>query len=276
MSKSSPYFPFYPTDWLDSHQIFNYTLEQEGAYIRLLSAAWKMGGGLPNNDRWICNVLRCKPSQWKRIKAVLFAEDGAFYLENEQWFNPRLSEELKLFRQKSQKNVENANKRWNLPDQSAPKKPNKINETTNAVALRSECHTDTDTDTETDKEKVNQKEITARINALGVEMDLWNEFLGIRKKLKANNSTRGVNTLLNRIEKFVSKGQSATAMIEEANAQGWKTVYEEKEEKHVQPTARQLLDDYSWADGLIAQPGEQNIRNVTDYLPDLSQERKRD
>ncbi len=63
MSKSSPYFPFYPTDWLDSHQIFNYTLEQEGAYIRLLSAAWKMGGGLPDNDRWICNVLRCKPSQ---------------------------------------------------------------------------------------------------------------------------------------------------------------------------------------------------------------------
>ena len=56
----------------------------------------------------------------------------------------------------------------------------------------------------TDKEKVNQKETTARINALGVEMDLWNEFLGIRKKLKANNSTRGVNTLLNRIEKLVS------------------------------------------------------------------------
>ena len=124
--------------------------------------------------------------------------------------------------------------------------------------------------------EVNQKETTARINALGVERDLWNEFLGIRKKLKANNSSRGVNTLLNRIEKFVSKGQSATAMIEEANAQGWKTVYEEKEEKHVQPTARQLLDDYSWADGLISESGEQNIRDVTNYLPDLSQERKRD
>ena len=72
----------------------------------------------------------------------------------------------------------------------------------------------------TDKEKVNQKETTARINALGVEMDLWNEFLGIRKKLKANNSTRGVNTLLNRIEKLVRQGQDATGMIEEANAQG--------------------------------------------------------
>jgi uncharacterized protein YdaU (DUF1376 family) len=276
MSKSSPYFPFYPTDWLDSHQIFNYTLEQEGAYIRLLAAAWKMGGSIPDNDRWICNLLRCKPAQWKRIKAVLFAEDGAFYLENDQWLNQRLSEELKLFREKSQKNVENANKRWNATEQSVPKKPNKINNTINAVALQSECYTDTDTDTDTDKEKVNQKEITSRINALGVERELWNEFLGTRKKLKANNSIRGVNTLLNRIEKFVTKGQSATAMIEEANAQGWKTVYEEKEEKHAQPTARQLLEDYSWADGLITEQNKQGVRDAPSYLPNFSKERGRD
>jgi uncharacterized protein YdaU (DUF1376 family) len=274
MSKSSPYFPFYPTDWLDSHQIFNYTLEQEGAYIRLLAAAWKMGGSIPDNDRWICNLLRCKPAQWKRIKAVLFAEDGAFYLENDQWLNQRLSEELKLFREKSQKNVENANKRWNATEQSVPKKPNKIKDTINAVALQSECYTDTDTDT--DKEKVNQKEITSRINALGVERELWNEFLGTRKKLKANNSIRGVNTLLNRIEKFVTKGQSATAMIEEANAQGWKTVYEEREEKHVQPTARQLLNDYSWADGLITEQDKQSVRDAPSYLPNFSKERGRD
>jgi uncharacterized protein YdaU (DUF1376 family) len=103
MSKSSPYFPFYLTDWLDSHQIFNYTLEQEGAYIRLLSAAWKMGGGLPDNDRWICNVLRCKPSQWKRIKAVLFAEDGAFYLENDQWFKPAFERRTETFSTKISK-----------------------------------------------------------------------------------------------------------------------------------------------------------------------------
>jgi uncharacterized protein YdaU (DUF1376 family) len=233
-----------------------------------------MGGSIPDNDRWICNLLRCKPAQWKRIKAVLFAEDGAFYLENEQWFNQRLSKELKLFREKSQKNVENANKRWNATEQSVPKKPNKINNTINAVALQSECYTDTDTDT--DKEKVNQKEITSRINALGVERELWNEFLGTRKKLKANNSIRGVNTLLNRIEKFVTKGQSATAMIEEANAQGWKTVYEEREEKHVQPTARQLLNDYSWADGLITEQNKQSVRDAPSNLPNFSKERGRD
>ena len=121
-----------------------------------------------------------------------------------------------------------------------------------------------------------ETETDARLARLGVDKALWIEYLGTRRKLKCNNSERAINTLVNRIEKLVRQGQDATAMLEEANAQSWKTVYEEKEKQHVQPTARQLLDDYSWADGLIAQPGEQNIRNVTDYLPDLSQERKRD
>jgi hypothetical protein len=89
-------------------------------------------------------------------------------------------------------------------------------------------------------------------------MDLWNEFLGIRKKLKANNSRRGVNTLLNRIEKFVSKGQSATAMIEEANAQGWKTIYPAKEEKH-ESTAIELATNTDWAVGLRSQPDQPDI-----------------
>ena len=266
MSKGSPYFPFYPNDWLDSHQIFNYTLEQEGAYIRLLAAAWKMGGAIPSNDRWICNVLRCKPSQWKRIKSVLFAENGAFYLENDQWFNSRLNEELKLFRQKSQKNVENANKRWNPPAKNKPKKSNKINDTTNAVALQSQYHTDTDTDT--DKEKVNKKEITSRINALGVDRDLWLEFLQTRKRLKANNSGRGVNTLMNRIEKFVRQGQDATAMIEEANAQGWKTVYKHKEDKHEQ-TATELATNTDWAIG-FSDVDQQGVRSSQSHLPHIS------
>ena len=265
MSKGSPYFPFYPTDWLDSHQIFNYTLEQEGAYIRLLAAAWKMGGSIPSNDRWICNILRCKPSQWKRIKTVLFAEGGAFYLENDQWFNSRLSEELKLFQQKSQKNVENANKRWNPSGKYKPKKSNKINDTTNAVALPSQCHTDTDIDT--DKEKVNQKEITARINSLRVDGPLWTEFLQTRKRLKANNSPRAIKTLLSRIEKFVNHGENATMLIEEANAQGWKTVYKNKEDKH-EPSAIELATNTDWATGLI-ESDQQDLCSSEGDLPDF-------
>ena len=150
-------------------------------------------------------------------------------------------------------------------------KPLRIRNET-VTGFRKNVPTETETETETEAET----ETDARLARLGVDKALWIEYLGTRRKLKCNNSERAINTLVNRIEKLVREGQNATAMLEEANAQSWKTVYEEKEKQHVQPTARQLLDDYSWADGLISQPGEQNIRDVTDYLPDLSQERKRD
>lgn len=39
----SPAFQFYPTDWLGSQRVQMLTLEEEGAYIRLLSSCWQHG-----------------------------------------------------------------------------------------------------------------------------------------------------------------------------------------------------------------------------------------
>jgi len=52
--------------------------------------------------------------------------------------------------------------------------------------------------------------------------------------------------LLGRIEKFVSQGRDATAMIEEANAQGWKTVYEPKGDTNVSKSALAILNHTDW------------------------------
>ena len=114
--------------------------------------------------------------------------------------------------------------------------------------------TDTDTDTEQKKEKnILKKEshsetkiILARVAALGIEKDLWEEYLKTRKRLKATNTPRGLRTLLGRIEKFVSQGRDATAMIEEANAQGWKTVYEPKGDTNVSKSALAILNHTDW------------------------------
>lgn len=44
MSKNkSPAFMFYPSDWLGSQRVSLMTLEEEGAYIRLLSYCWQHG-----------------------------------------------------------------------------------------------------------------------------------------------------------------------------------------------------------------------------------------
>jgi len=114
--------------------------------------------------------------------------------------------------------------------------------------------TDTETETETESEQkqnksiVNQerKIILARVAALGIDQELWDEYIKTRKRLKATNTPRGLRTLLGRIEKFVSQGRDATAMIEEANAQGWKTVYEPKGDTNVSKSALAILNHTDW------------------------------
>jgi uncharacterized protein YdaU (DUF1376 family) len=41
--KPSPAFQFYPSDWLSSQRVQMMTLEEEGAYIRLIASCWQHG-----------------------------------------------------------------------------------------------------------------------------------------------------------------------------------------------------------------------------------------
>jgi len=168
MSKTAPYFPFYPDDWLNDECIFSIGLECEGAYIRLLSAMWKHKGSVPDKSNWCCNVLRCKPAKWIKIRKKLL-ETGVIILENERLSNQRLLKELNFFNEKSQKNARNASKRWSNHSKTDSEKPNKINKTSDAVAVKSQCYTDTDTDSDSDsytdtdiKEKEHSKKTKKR------------------------------------------------------------------------------------------------------------------
>ncbi len=89
---ATSYFKFYPDDWLDSDSIFEMTLEEEGAYIRLLAAMWKLGGSIADSQKRICNILRCRPAKWKKIRAALVDEfgviksiDGRLVNAKEEW-----------------------------------------------------------------------------------------------------------------------------------------------------------------------------------------------
>jgi hypothetical protein len=134
---------------------------------------------------------------------------------------------------------------------------------TNPLRIRNETVTgfrkNVTTETETETETEAETETDARLARLGVDKALWIEYLGTRRKLKCNTSERAINTLFNRIEKLVREGQDATAMLEEANAQSWKTVYSAKEEKH-EPTALQLATNTDWAIGFIqTEPDQQGV-----------------
>ena len=195
MGRSAPYFPFYADDWLDDQNIFDMGLECEGAYIRLLSAMWKREGYIPDQSNWCCNILRCKPAKWKKIRLVLI-DSGVIILENERLFNQRLLKELLFFNEKSQKNVRNAHKRWSEHSKNNSKNSNKINESSDAVAMQSQCHTNTDTNTNTDKdlESKDQESMFSYKNVI----DLYHsELPELPKSLKISNQRKSrINQLL--------------------------------------------------------------------------------
>jgi len=115
---------------------------------------------------------------------------------------------------------------------------------------------DTETETETESESeqkqnksiVNQerKIILARVAALGIDMDLWNEYLRTRKRLKASNSPRGLKVLLTEIEKLVKLGEDATELVERSNSNGWKSVFAVGGSQRNSRSALALITDTNW------------------------------
>jgi hypothetical protein len=108
--------------------------------------------------------------------------------------------------------------------------------------------TDTDTEQKQNKSIVNQEKkiILARVAALGIDMDLWNEYLRTRKRLKASNSPRGLKVLLTEIEKLVKLGEDATELVERSNSNGWKTVYAVGGSQRNSRSALALITDTNW------------------------------
>lgn len=62
-----------------------------------------------------------------------------------------------------------------------------------------------------------------------IDHELFDEFLLNRKKLKCPNTKRALQTLLNKLQSFesVTPGMANRA-LEQANLNGWKSVYMEK------------------------------------------------
>lgn len=219
MSKHPPYFPFYPDDWLDCEKIFKMDLECEGAYIRVLSALWKKGGYIPDDSRWCCNILRCKPAKWKKIRKVLVEDSQVLLSENGKIFNRRLNEELEVFLKKSQKSSDNANKRW----RNEGKKVNKINESNDAVAMQPQCHTDLDTDLNKDKSK--RKNIKKKFELPeNIDQKLWDEWMQVRITKKAVNSETALRALIKKLIACSENGTTANDAIIIAIENSWKTI----------------------------------------------------
>lgn len=86
------------------------TTIEHGAYLLLLMCMWRSNGTLPNNDKLLARYSKLSPSQWKRIKPILWP---LFDVSNEGITQGRLSDELDYVKANSKKQSDRAKTRWN-------------------------------------------------------------------------------------------------------------------------------------------------------------------
>lgn len=76
-----PYFPFYPADWLSSPNVMCASLEEQGAYIRLLCACWLSPNCSIPNDNKKLSILSGLPEHMLTFVHIMFTKhpslDGA-------------------------------------------------------------------------------------------------------------------------------------------------------------------------------------------------------
>ena len=100
---SLPYFPMYPADFeADTSHL---TLEEDGAYNRLLRLMWMTPGcSLPDDNAWIARRMRADADAFQRV--VLPVIEEFFRREKGRLFSPRLRKEALLSEQAHQRRVD--------------------------------------------------------------------------------------------------------------------------------------------------------------------------
>ncbi len=88
---SLPYYPFYPSDF--EAKTSHLTLEEDGAYNRLLRLMWMTPGcSLPDDPVWIARRLRVDLATYERVVAPIISE--FFRKARKRIYSPRLSREF--------------------------------------------------------------------------------------------------------------------------------------------------------------------------------------
>lgn len=76
MPTKYPAFLFYPKDWLSSPSVTVMSLQEQGAYIRLLAYCWDGGCELPNNTRMLCDLSGMEKERAADSYTELLSSDG--------------------------------------------------------------------------------------------------------------------------------------------------------------------------------------------------------
>jgi hypothetical protein len=91
----------------------------------------------------------------------------------------------------------------------------------------------------------NKQAVPAEVYQLGIDPELWLEYMATRKRVKATSTTRAIQTLINKIKKLADAGNNPVDLVEDANANGWKSVYPRNATNEPR-SARELATNSNW------------------------------
>lgn len=105
-----PFMPIFVDDWLSSDAVAGFTLEQEGAYFRLLMWEWKSADCALAADESVLARLSRLESRWRKVGRPIV--DRCFTKIDGRLVNERLREVWERARKKSEKSAEAARISW--------------------------------------------------------------------------------------------------------------------------------------------------------------------
>ena len=108
MSKSAPAIPLFGDAYMaDTTHL---TLEENGAYLKLMMVAWRLEGcALPNDDSRLARILGITAGRWAKLKPVVMA---FWTLTSAGWIQARLCKERNFVEEKRAINKSSADARW--------------------------------------------------------------------------------------------------------------------------------------------------------------------
>lgn len=102
---SEPYMQFYPADYLADTMMMS--LDEHGAYLKLLMCMWRAGGWIDDDDKKIAMMLGVTPARWKKIRGSI---DHFFIKKDAKISQKRLLSEREIAQENRAKKVENGRK----------------------------------------------------------------------------------------------------------------------------------------------------------------------
>lgn len=183
-------------------------------YRRLLDWYYLHESPIPLDANEISRQIRMRTHS--ESIAVVLRE--YFECTDEGWIHHRANKEIAKADDKSQKASESAKARWRKPK--------------NANALQSQSDSNATQDTRHNTQDTQHKRNVTKVTVVvpdWIDQETWDAFIQMRKRIGKPPTDYALKLIIDKLDKFRSKGQDVNTILEKSITSGWQDVFEIKQ-----------------------------------------------